>query len=193
MLHQGRIKNDSLSNFVISFKKLHINIHFIEALEWMPIYARFMKDLLTKKRRFKEQEIMELETGCSLIIHKSLLEKSRDLRSFTLPVTIGNFTVGKVLLNLGASINLMPLSMLKKIEDVEILPTRMTLQLAVRPIKYPYRVVEDILVKLDKFYFPNDFIIIDIKEDVEIPLILGCSFMKTTKIMIDVDKGKLKV
>ena len=136
---------------------------------------------------------MELETGCSLIIHKSLLEKSRDLRSFTLPVTIGNFTVGKVLLNLGASINLMPLSMLKKIEDVEILPTRMTLQLAVRPIKYPYRVVEDILVKLDKFYFPNDFIIIDIKEDVEIPLILGCSFMKTTKIMIDVDKGKLKV
>ncbi|XP_068480948.1 uncharacterized protein [Phaseolus vulgaris] len=159
----------------------------------MPTYARFMKDLLTKKRRLKEQGIVELEAGCSAIIQKSLPQKSKDPGSFTLPVTIGNFTVAKALLDLGASINLMPLSMLKKIGDVEILPTRMTLQLADRSIKYPHGIVEDLLVKVDKFYFPVDFVIMDIEEDVEVPLILGRPFMKTAKIMIDVDEGKLKV
>jgi len=84
----------------------------------------------------------------------------------------------------------MPLSMLKKIGDVKILPTRMTLQLVDRSIKYPYGVVEDLLVKVGKFYFPVEFVIMDIEEDVEVPLILGCPFMKIAKIMIDVDEGK---
>jgi len=72
--------------------------------------------------------------------------------------------------------------MLKKIGDVEILPTRMTLQLADRSIKYPHGIVEDLLVKVDKFYFPVDFVIIDIEEDVEVPIILRRPFMKTAKI-----------
>ncbi|XP_068500477.1 uncharacterized protein [Phaseolus vulgaris] len=173
-------------------KQLEIIIPFTEASEHMPTYARFMKELLTKKRRLKEQGIVELEAGCSAIIKKSLPQKSKDPGSFTLPVTIRNFTVAKALLDLGASINLMPLSMLKKIGDVEIFPTRMTLQLADRSIKYPHGIVEDLLVKVDKFYFPVDFVIMDIEEDVEVPLILGRPFLKTAKIMIDVDEGKLK-
>jgi len=76
-----------------------------------------MKDLFTKKRRLKEQGIVELEAGCNAIIQKSMPQKSKDLGSFTFPVTIGNFTVAKALLDLGTSINLMPLSMLKKFED----------------------------------------------------------------------------
>ncbi|XP_068475086.1 uncharacterized protein [Phaseolus vulgaris] len=159
----------------------------------MPTYAKFMKDPLTKKRILKEQGIVELEARCMAIIKKSLRQKSRDPGSFTLPVTIGNFTVGKALLFLGASINLKPPSMLKKIGDVEILPTRMTLQLPDRTIKYPHGIVEDLLVKVDKFYFRVDFVIIDIEEDVEVPLILGRPFMKTKNIMIDVDERKLKV
>ena len=110
-----------------------------------------------------------------------------------MPITIGNLTVGKALLDLGASINLMPLSMLKKIGDVEVRPTRMTLQLADRSIKYPHGIVEDLLVKVDKFLFPVDFVVMDIEEDAEVPLILGRPFMKTAKVIIDVDKGKLKV
>ena len=157
----------------------------------MPTYARFMKDLLTKKRRLKKQGIVELEGGCSAIIQKSLPQKSKDPRSFTLPVTIRNFTVGKALLNLRANINLMPLSM-KKIGDVEIFPTRITLQLADKSIKCSHGIVEDLMVKVDKLYFPVDFVIMDIEEDIDVPLILGCPFMKTAKIMIDVDKGKLK-
>jgi len=110
-----------------------------------------------------------------------------------LPVTIGNLTIEKALLDLGASINLMPLSMLKKIGVVEMKPTRMTLQLADRSIKYPHGIVEDLLVKVDKFLFPLDFVVMDIEEDAKVPLILGRPFMKTAKVIIDVDKGRLKV
>jgi len=69
----------------------------------------------------------------------------------------------------------------------------MTLQLADRSMKYPYGVAEDVLVKVDKFMFPVDFVVMDIEEDTEVPLILGRPFMKTTKVIIDVDDGKLKV
>ena len=97
------------------------------------------------------------------------------------------------MLDLGASINLIPLSMLKKIGEIEVRPTGMTLQLADRSIKHLYIVVEDLLVKVDKFLFPVDFVVMDIEEDVDVPLILGRPFMKTAKVIIDVDKGKLKV
>ncbi|BAU01143.1 hypothetical protein VIGAN_11030900, partial [Vigna angularis var. angularis] len=69
----------------------------------------------------------------------------------------------------------------------------MTLQLADRSIKYPQGVVEDVLVKVDKFLFPMDFVVMEMKEDTEIPLILGRPFMKTARVLIDVDEGKLKV
>jgi len=87
----------------------------------------------------------------------------------------------------------MSLSMLKKIRDVEVRPTRMTLQLADRSIKYPHGIVEDLLVKVDIFLFPVDFVVMDIEKDVEVPLILGRPFMKTAKVIIDIDKGRLKV
>jgi len=128
-------------------KRLKISIPFTKALEQMSTYAKFMKELLTKKRKFNDQEIIELEAGCSAIIQKSLPQKSRDPRSFTLPITIGNLTVGKALMDLGASINLMPLSTLKKIGDVEVSPTRMTLELADRSIKYPHGIVEESIGK----------------------------------------------
>jgi len=186
-------KDRQFSRFMDVLKRLQINIPFTEALEQMPTYARFMKDLLTKKRKIPDHEIVELEAGCSAIIQKSLPQKSRDLGNFTLPVTIGNLTIKRALMDLGASINLIPLSMLKKIGDVEVRPTRMTLQLADRSIKYPYGIVEDMIVKVDKFLFPVDFVVMDMEEDAKVPLILGRPFMKTAKVIIDVDKGKLKV
>ena len=174
------------------FKRLQINIPFVEAVEQMSTYVKFMKELLTEKRRFSE-ETVELEVGCSAIIQKSLSQKSKDPGSFTILVTIGTLSVGKALLDLGANINLMSLSMLRIIGDLEVRPTRMTLQLADRSMKYPYSVAEDVLVKVEKFMFPVDFVVMDIEEDTEVPLILGRPFMKTTKVIIDVDDGKLKV
>ncbi|XP_019455124.1 PREDICTED: uncharacterized protein LOC109356251 [Lupinus angustifolius] len=161
-------------------------------MEQMLMFSKFMKDLLIKKRKFSK-EIVTLEVGCSAIIQKSLPEKTKDPGSFTIPVTIDELYVGKVLLDLGATINLMPLSILKRIGDLEIKPTMMTLQLADRSVKYPYGVAEDVLVKVDVLVFPIDFVIMDIEEDKEVPLILGRPFMKTSRDIIDVDDGKLRV
>ncbi|KAK7401104.1 hypothetical protein VNO78_12418 [Psophocarpus tetragonolobus] len=183
----------TLCGFLEILKRLQINIPFIEAMEQMPTYVKFMKELLTKKRRLSETETVELEVGCSAIIQRSLPQKSRDLGSFTLPVTIGKLSIGKALLDLGSSINLMPLSMLRRIVDVEVRPIRMTLQLANRSVKYPHRIVEDLLVKVDKFMFPLDFVVMDMEEDSDVPLILGRPFMKTARVIIDVDDGNLKV
>ncbi|XP_020235394.1 uncharacterized protein LOC109815165 [Cajanus cajan] len=166
-------KEKQFARFMELFKKLQINIPFSEALEQMPTYAKFMKDLLTKKRKFIEQEIIELEAGCSAIIQKNLPPKFKDPGSFTIPITIGDLSVGRALLDLGESINLMPLSMLDRVGQVVVKPTRMTLQLADRSIKYPYGVIENMLVKVDKFIFPADFVVMDMEEDSVIPIILG--------------------
>ncbi|XP_020238186.1 uncharacterized protein LOC109817364 [Cajanus cajan] len=128
-------KERQFARFMELFKKLEINIPFLEALEQMPTYAKFMKDLLTKKRKFIEKETIELEARCSAIIQKNLPPKFKDPGSFTIPITIGDLSVGRALLDLGASINLMPLSMLDRVGQVVVKSTCMTLQLADRSIK----------------------------------------------------------
>ncbi|XP_006590011.1 uncharacterized protein [Glycine max] len=104
-----------------------------------------------------------------------------------------NVSVGKALIDLGASINLMPLSMCRRIGELEIMATRMTLQLANRYISRPYGMVEDVLVKVRQFTFTVDFVIMDIEEDAEIPLILGCPFMLTANCVVDIGKGNLEI
>jgi len=83
--------------------------------------------------------------------------------------------------------------MIKHNGEIEIRPTRMALQLVDKTIKHPYDIIEDVLVKVDKFLFPVDFMVMDMDKDNEVPLILGKTFMKTSKMMIDVDDGKLTV
>jgi len=121
-------KERQFARFLDIFKRLQINIPFSEALEQIPTYAKFMKEISIKKIRFIEEETIELEAECSAIFQKMLPPKLKDPGSFTLPVTIGSLVVGKTLLDLGANINMMPLSMIKKIEELEIKPTQMTLQ-----------------------------------------------------------------
>ncbi|XP_068504354.1 uncharacterized protein [Phaseolus vulgaris] len=157
-------------------KRLQINIPFTETLEQMPTYAKFMKELFTKKRKFNDQKIVELEAGCSAIIQKSLPQKSRDPGSFTLRDRYPSLGTIKTSEKRGAF----------AVKSHQ--PTRMTLQLVDRSIKYPHGIVEDLLVKVDNFLFPIDFVVMDIEEDVEVPLILGRPFMKTAKVIIDVDK-----
>ena len=101
--------------------------------------------------------------------------------------------MGKALIDLGASINLMPLSMCRRLGELEIMPTRMTLQLADRSITRPYRVIEDVLVRVKHFIFPADFVVMDISEDTDIPIILGRSFMLTASCIVDMGKRKLEL
>ncbi|KAL4597574.1 hypothetical protein ACB092_11G000200 [Castanea dentata] len=183
--------DDQFSKFISIFKQLHINIPLIEALKQMPKYAKFLKDIISKKRKSEEHEIVMLTEESSEILQKKLPPKLKDPGSFTIPNTIGKSYFDRALCDLGASINLMPLSIFRKLGLGEVKPTTISLQLADRSIKYPRGVIEDVLVKVDKFIFPADFIVLDMDEDEEIPLILGRPFLATGRTLIDVQQGKL--
>ncbi|CAJ2666075.1 unnamed protein product [Trifolium pratense] len=177
--------------FVELFENLQINVPFSEALEQMPIYARFMKDLLSGKRKLRDDENVALSEECSAILQRKLPPKLKDLGSFTIPCSIGKVKVERALCDLGASINLMPLSMVRKLDCGEPKPTKMTLTLADRSITYPYGVLQDVLVKVNDLFFPADFVILDMNEDSEVPLLLGRPFLATGRALIDVELGEL--
>ncbi|XP_073017780.1 uncharacterized protein [Primulina eburnea] len=133
--------DDQFAKFMEIFKKIHINIPFADALEQMPNYAKFIKDVMSKKRKLQEFETVKLT------------EETMELG--------------------------------------EVKPSTITLQLADRSLTYPRGIVEDVLVKVDKFIFPADFVILDMEEDQETPLIFGRPFLATGKALIDVHKGEL--
>lgn len=181
------------ARFMDIFKQLQINIPLAEALEQMPKYAKFMKDVLTKKKRYTEEETIMVDACCSAIIQRTLPRKEPDPGRVTLPVMIGDNYIGNGLVDLGSSINLIPLSIIKRLGNIEMKPTRMTLQLTDKSITSPYGVAQDMLVKVDKFLFPVDFVVVNMEEDRDVPLILGRPFMKTSRMMIDIDDGLMKV
>ena len=181
------------TKFMDVFKKLHINIPFADALEQIPRYVKFMKDILSQKRKLADFETVNLTEERSAILQRKLPQKLKDPGSFTIPCTIGNAIFERALCDLGASINLMPLSIFKRLGLGEARPTTVTLQLVDRSLKHPRGIIEDVLVKVDKFIFPADFIVLDMEEDKEIPIILGRPFLATGRAMIDVQRGELKL
>ena len=181
------------TKFMEVFKKLHINIPFADALEQMPSYIKLMKDILSKIRRLSDFETVNLTKECCAILQRKLPQKLKDPCCFTIPCTIGNSIFERALCELGASINLMPLSIFKRLGLGEARPTTVILQLVDKSLKHPKGVIEDVLVKVDKFIFPADFIVLDMEEDKEISIILGRSFLATGRAMIDVQQRELKL
>ncbi|XP_038902510.1 uncharacterized protein LOC120089169 [Benincasa hispida] len=112
----------------------------------------------------------------------------KDPGNFTLPCTIRGKMVGNALCDLGASINLIPLSIFKKLDIDNARPTMITLQLADKSIKHLEDKIEDVLMQADKFIFPVDFFILDYEADREVPIILGCPFLAMGRALIDVQK-----
>ncbi|XP_019150546.1 PREDICTED: uncharacterized protein LOC109147339 [Ipomoea nil] len=156
-----------------------INIPFAEALANMPSYAKYIKEIVSNKKKLEDFATVHLNEECSAILQSKLPPKLMDPGSFSIPCTIGNTVIDKCLCDLGASINLMPLTLFNKLEIAEMKPTTISLQLADRSVKYPLGVVEDILVKVGKFYFPADFLILDMGSDTDTSLILGRPFLLT--------------
>jgi len=188
---QKQNEDKNFLKFLDVFKKLHINIPFADALAQMPSYAKFLKEILSKKRRLDENETVMLTEECSAIIQNKMPQKLKDPGSFTIPCIIGNCEFNKPLCDLGASINLMPYSLFKKLGLGEIKHTSVSLQLAYKSTKHPIGIIEDVLVKVDKFIFLVDFIVLEMEEDREIPLILGRPFLATGRALIDLEQGKL--
>ncbi|MCI01307.1 hypothetical protein A2U01_0022332, partial [Trifolium medium] len=166
--------HQQFKKFMKMLNNLQMNIPFAEALEQMSVYAKFMKELLTKKRKPLDDDTINMTEECSAIIQKKLPQKKKDPGSFTIPCSIGNIVVGRALCDLGASINLMPLSMMKKIPGAMAKPTKMQLSLADRSIVHPYGILHDVLVRVAEFVFSADFVILDMEDDAEVePLLLG--------------------
>ncbi|XP_076893462.1 uncharacterized protein LOC143545448 [Bidens hawaiensis] len=182
---------EEYGRFLDMFKQLKINLPFVEALQHMPKYAKFLKDLLSNKKKLEGLSTVCLNEGCSAVIQNKLPEKLADPGHFTIPCLFGSSTESYTLADLGASINLMPYSLYKKLDLGEPVPTRMSLPLADRSVKYPRGIVENILVKVDKFVFPVDFVILDMEADDQVPLILGRPFLRTAKALIEVFDGKI--
>ena len=153
-------------------KQLSINVHLVEALEQMPGYAKFMKDLVTKKRLVTFEDDDRLQ-HCSAIATRSLVQKKEDPGAFTIPCTVGSLHFAKALCDLGASINLMPLSIYKMFGLGDLKPTAMRLLMADRTVKWPIGILHDVLVKVESFIFPTDFVILDCEVDFEVPIFLG--------------------
>ncbi|XP_022848710.1 uncharacterized protein LOC111371012 [Olea europaea var. sylvestris] len=124
----------------------------------MPSYAKFFKDIISNKRKLEDHETVMLTEECTARIQKKLSPKLKDPRT---------------LYDLNASINLMPLSIFRKLRLGEPKATTLTLQLANRSLTHPRGIIEDVLVKVDKLIFPTDFLILDMEEDKDVPIILG--------------------
>ncbi|GJX53124.1 reverse transcriptase domain-containing protein [Tanacetum coccineum] len=151
--------------FLENLKQLHINLPFIEALAQMPKYAKFLKGLLTNKARLEEACKIIMNERCSAVLLNKIPSKEKDPGSFTIPCDIGQLHIDNALEDLGASISLMPYTMYKKLGLGEPKATSMSLELADRSIQYPRGIIENVLIKVDKFVLPIDFVILDMPED----------------------------
>ena len=125
-LQKSKIE-EQFARFLKTFQKLEINMPFTEVVTQMPLYAKFLKDILSKKRKIVEEGIVNLTATCSALMKKELPEKMKDPGSFTIPCIIGGVEIQKALCDSGASINLMLLSVAKQLSLGELIPTVITL------------------------------------------------------------------
>ncbi|XP_014522780.1 uncharacterized protein LOC106779224 [Vigna radiata var. radiata] len=149
---------------------MEITISLTEALQQIPVYARRIKQYLREKIDSEEKATEEQE-GCSDTLKKKHPPKMKDPGSFAIPCAIGSVKIGKALLDLGSSINLMPLSMLKRIGGLTLKPTKIPLFMVDGSSKKPYGVVEDVVIRIERLEFLVNFVVIEMKEDDQIPII----------------------
>ncbi|GJV97298.1 reverse transcriptase domain-containing protein, partial [Tanacetum coccineum] len=183
--------NDQIEKFYKIFKDLSFEISLTDALILMPKFASTLKALIGNKEKLSEMARTPLNEHCSAVILNKLPEKLRDPGKFLIPCDFPGMDECLALADLGASINLMPLSVWKKLSLPELTPTCMTLELADRSITQPIGIAEDVDVKVGKFQFPADFVVVDFDADPRVPLILRRSFLKTGRALIDVYEGEL--
>nr|GEV76583.1 reverse transcriptase domain-containing protein [Tanacetum cinerariifolium] len=193
-LHDQKLRdqaNDQKEKFFQIFQDLNFNISFADALILMPKFGPTIKSLLTNKEKMIELAKTPLNEHCSVVLLKKLLKKLGDPDKFLIPCDFPRMYECLALTDLGASINLMPLSVWNKLSLPELTPTLMTLELADRSISRPIGVAEDVFVKVGKFHFLADFVVVDFDANPRVPLILRRSFLKTGCALIDVYTGEL--
>ncbi|GJU34319.1 reverse transcriptase domain-containing protein [Tanacetum coccineum] len=182
-----REKDDLLAlKFMEIFRNLHFELSFADALLHMPKFAPMFRKLLNNKDKILELTKTPVNENCSAVILKTFPEKLGDPGRFLIPCDFPELDECLALADLGASINLMPLSVFEKLNRQGLTKTRMVLELADRSISTPTGIAEDVFVKVGTFYFPADFVVVDYEADPRVPLILGRPFLRTARALIDV-------
>nr|GEZ25865.1 reverse transcriptase domain-containing protein [Tanacetum cinerariifolium] len=179
------------AKFMEIFRDLHFELSFADALVHMPKFAPMFKKLLNNKDKLIELTKTPLNENCSAVVLKKLPEKLGDPGRFLIPCDFSEFDNCLALADLGASINLMLLSIQKNLKLPTLNDTKMVLELADRTISKPTGVAENVFVKVGKFYFPADFVVLDFIADPRVPLILERPFLSIVHALIDVYKGKI--
>ena len=174
-----------------------MNIPLLDMIKQVPTYAKFLKDLCTVKRGLGIEKKAFLTEHVSAIIQSKTLVKYKDPGSPTISVNIGGTCIDKALLDLGASVNLLSYSVYKQLGLGEFKPTNITLSLADRSVKIPKGIVEDVLVKVDKFYYPVDFVVLDTEPIAvgpnHVPIILGRPFLANSNAIINCRNGVMQL
>ncbi|GKA39446.1 reverse transcriptase domain-containing protein [Tanacetum coccineum] len=182
-----REKDDLLaSKFMEIFWNLHFELSFADALLHMPKFAPMFRKLLNDKDKIIELTKTPVNENCSAVILKKFPEKLGDPGRFLIPCDFPEMNECLALADLGASINLMPLSIWRELNLPALTKTRMILELADRTISTPTGIAEDVFVKVGTFFFPADFVVIDYVADPRVPLILGRPFLRMARTLIDV-------
>nr|GEY78128.1 DNA-directed DNA polymerase [Tanacetum cinerariifolium] len=172
-------------------RDLHFELSFADGLVHIPKFAPMFNKLLNNKDKLIELTKTPLNENCLEVVLKKLPEKLGDLGRFLIPCDFLEFDNCLALADLGASINLMPLSIWKKLRLPTLNDTKMVLELADRTIAKPTGVAENVFVKVGKLYFPADFFVLDFVADPRVPLILGRLFLSTAHALIDVYEGEI--
>ncbi|KAM1502649.1 hypothetical protein ACFXTO_027967 [Malus domestica] len=187
-------KEENGKDILEMFRKVQVNIPLLDAIKQVPRYAKFLKELCTTRRRISNKEVVQVSENVSAVLQRKLPPKCKDPGSFTIPCVIGNTKFDHAMLDLGASINVMPYSIYASMNLGELKNDGVIIQLADRPNAYPKGVLEDVLVQVDNLIFPADFYILEMEDSPNVtplPILLGRPFMKTARTKIDVFKGTL--
>nr|XP_027100445.1 uncharacterized protein LOC113719440 [Coffea arabica] len=176
------------------FRKVEINIPLLEAIKQVPKYAKFLKNLCTHKRKLRGDERVVVGENVSSMLQRKLPPKCGDPGMFTIPCKIGNTPIRKAMLDLGASINVMPKTIFASLNLGPLKETAIIIQLADRTNAYPEGLVEDVLVQVNELIFPADFYILgDEKSLNPAPILLGRPLLSTARTKIDVNEGTLSM
>ncbi|GJR07465.1 reverse transcriptase domain-containing protein [Tanacetum coccineum] len=173
------------SRFLKMFKQLRLEIGLKDALVEMPKFNKWLSSLLRNKEKLEEIAITTVNAKCSAIIMNKVPEKLEDSGKFLIPCALQELDRTSALADSGASINLLPHSIYKKLGLEALTPTRMTLELANRSITHPMGIAEDVVVRVDGFIFLADFVVVNFEPDPRVPIILGRPFLRTAKALID--------
>nr|GFC08089.1 reverse transcriptase domain-containing protein [Tanacetum cinerariifolium] len=186
-LHDQKLRdkaNDQREKFFQIFKDLNFNISFADALILMPKFSPTIKTLLTNKDKLSKLARTPLNDHYSMVLLKKFPKKLGDPGKFFIPCDFPRMAKCLALADLGASINLMPLSVWNKLSLPDLSPTCITLKLTNRLISRPVGVAEDVFVKVGIFHFSAEFVVVDFDADPRVPLILRRSFLKTGRANI---------